>query len=123
MVFGVVLLKRGDITLQQWIAFFMFSSTLSTSFDNLINYWMNLKMIQGTLARTAHLLMAPEEEDTVKDTKKPESTDIVFENVSFAYGDKKALKNISFQVPAGSSSSVISQTGTPPNVTLPSLGS
>ena len=107
MVFGVVLLKRGDITLQQWIAFFMFSSTLSTSFDNLINYWMNLKMIQGTLARTAHLLMAPEEEDTVKDTKKPESTDIVFENVSFAYGDKKALKNISFQVPAGSSAAHI----------------
>lgn len=111
MVFGVVLLKRGDITLQQWIAFFMFSSTLSTSFDNLINYWMNLKMIQGTLARTAHLLMAPEEEDTVKDTKKPESTDIVFENVSFAYGDKKALKNISFQVPTGSSTAIIGLCG------------
>ena len=111
MVFGVVLLKRGDITLQQWIAFFMFSSTLSTSFDNLINYWMNLKMIQGTLARTDHLLMAPEEEDTVKDTKKPESTDIVFENVSFAYGDKKALKNISFQVPAGSSTAIIGLCG------------
>lgn len=111
MVFGVVLLKRGDITLQQWIAFFMFSSTLSTSFDNLINYWMNLKMIQGTLARTAHLLMAPEEENTVKDTKKPESTDIVFENVSFAYGDKKALKNISFQVPAGSSTAIIGLCG------------
>ncbi len=111
MVFGVVLLKRGDITLQQWIAFFMFSSTLSTSFDNLINYWMNLKMIRGTLARTAHLLMAPEEEDTVKDTKKPESTDIVFENVSFAYGDKKALKNISFQVPAGSSTAIIGLCG------------
>ena len=111
MVFGVVLLKRGAITLQQWIAFFMFSSTLSTSFDNLINYWMNLKMIQGTLARTAHLLMAPEEEDTVKDTKKPESTDIVFENVSFAYGDKKALKNISFQVPAGSSTAIIGLCG------------
>lgn len=111
MVFGVVLLKRGDITLQQWIAFFMFSSTLSTSFDNLINYWMNLKMIQGTLARTAHLLMAPEEEDTVKDTKKPKGMDIVFENVSFAYGDKKALKNISFQVPEGSSTAIIGLCG------------
>ncbi|MGF0034547.1 ABC transporter ATP-binding protein [Bariatricus sp. SGI.154] len=111
MVFGVILLKLGDITLQQWIAFFMFSSTLSTSFDNLINYWMNLKMIQGTLARTSHLLMAPEEEDTVKDTKKPEGTDIVFENVSFAYGDKKALKNISFQVPAGSSTAIIGLCG------------
>lgn len=111
MVFGVVLLKRGDITLQQWIAFFMFSSTLSTSFDNLINYWMNLKMIQGTLARTSHLLMAPEEEDTVKDTKKPKGMDIVFENVSFAYGDKKALKNISFQVPEGSSTAIIGLCG------------
>ena len=58
MVFGVLLLKRGDIDIQQWVAFYMFSGTLSTSFSNLIDYWMKLKSVQGAMARTAELLAA-----------------------------------------------------------------
>ena len=111
MVFGVVLLKRGDIDIQQWVAFYMFSGTLSTAFSNLLDYWANLKMIQGTTARTARLLTAPEEEETVKDTKEPESAEVTFSHVSFSYGDKKALEDISFHVPAGSSTAVIGLCG------------
>lgn len=111
MVFGVVLLKRGDIDIQQWVAFYMFSGTLSTAFSNLLDYWANLKMIQGTTARTARLLTAPEEEETVKDTKEPESAEVTFSHVSFSYGDKKALEDISFHVPAGSSTAIIGLCG------------
>ncbi len=111
MVFGVVLLKRGDIDIQQWVAFYMFSGTLSTAFSNLLEYWANLKMIQGTTARTARLLTAPEEEETVKDTKEPESAEVTFSHVSFSYGDKKALEDISFHVPAGSSTAIIGLCG------------
>lgn len=111
IVFGVVLLKRGDIDIQQWVAFYMFSGTLSTAFSNLLDYWANLKMIQGTTARTARLLTAPEEEETVKDTKEPESAEVTFSHVSFSYGDKKALEDISFHVPAGSSTAVIGLCG------------
>lgn len=111
MVFGVILLKRGDIDIKQWVAFYMFSGTVSTAFSNLIDYWMNLKIIQGTMARTAHLLAAPEEEETVKDTKKPENAEVTFEHISFSYGDKKALQDISFHVPSGSSTAIIGLCG------------
>lgn len=111
MVFGVVLLKRGAITIQQWVAFYMFSGTISTSFDNLISYWMNLKTIQGTLARTAKLLKAPLEQDHAEGEKKPENMDVTFHNVAFSYGDKKALKDISFTVPAKSSTAIIGLCG------------
>lgn len=111
MVFGVILLKRGDITLQQWIAFFMFSTTLFTSFDTLINDWMNIKMIQGALARTSKLLLASEEKLTEKETKKPANKDIAFDNVSFSYGDKQALRHVSFYVPEGNSVAVIGLCG------------
>ncbi|MEZ3435623.1 MAG: ABC transporter ATP-binding protein/permease [Lachnospiraceae bacterium] len=111
MVFGVILLKRGEIDISQWVAFYMFSGTISTAFSNLIEYWNNLKMIQGTMARTAKLLLAPEEEETVKDTKKPENAEVTFENVSFSYGDKRAIENISFHVPAGSSTAIIGLCG------------
>lgn len=111
MVFGVILLKRGDIDIGQWVAFYMFSGTLSTAFSNLIDYWTNLKMIQGTMARTAKLLLAPEEEETVTDTKMPEHAEVTFDNVTFSYGDKKAIQNISFHVPAGSSTAIIGLCG------------
>lgn len=111
MVFGVLLLKRGDIDIKQWVAFYMFSGTVSNAFSNLIEYWTNLKMIQGTMARTAKLLLAPEEEETVKDMKKPKNAEVTFENVSFSYGEKKAIQNISFHVPTGSSTAIIGLCG------------
>lgn len=111
MVFGVVLLKRGDITIQQWVAFYMFSGTISNSFSNLIEYWTNLKMIQGTLARTSRLLSAPEEDTLVEGKRNPDGMDVVFDKVSFSYGDKSALKNVSFMVPAGTSTAIIGLCG------------
>lgn len=50
MVFGVLLLNQGMITMQEWVAFFMYSATISNNFDTLISYWTDLKTIQGTLA-------------------------------------------------------------------------
>lgn len=111
MVFGVILLKRGDIDISQWVAFYMFSGTLSNSFSNLIDYWTNLKMIQGTMARTAKLLLAPEEEETVTDTRRPENAEVTFEKVSFSYGDKKAIQDITFHIPSGSAAAVIGLCG------------
>lgn len=92
MVFGVVLLQKGAITLPQWVAFFMFSGTISNTFDTIISYWTDLKTIQGSLARASHLMNVPvETEDGT--AQLPDAADITFENVSFAYGDKQALEN------------------------------
>ena len=118
MVFGVVLLKRGDITIQQWVAFYMFSGTIGTSFDNLINSWTELKTIQGTLARTSRLLMAPAEDEGAKGEQEPENKDIVFKNVTFSYGEKEALHDISFTVPEGSSTAIIGLCGSGKTTTI-----
>ncbi len=111
MVFGVVLLKRGDITIQQWVAFYMFSGTISNTFTQLIDYWTNLKMIQGTLARTSRLLAAPQETDLVGEKREPGSREIVFDKVSFSYGEKQALREVSFTIPEGTSAAIIGLCG------------
>lgn len=112
MVFGVLLLKRGDIDIQQWVAFYMFSGTLSTSFSNLIDYWMKLKSVQGAMARTAELLRAPEEEEKEGQGEgKSAGTEVRFDHVSFSYGDKEALRDVSFTIPEGSSAAVIGLCG------------
>ena len=110
MVFGVVLLQKGEITLPQWVAFFMFSGTISNTFDTIISYWTDLKTIQGSLARASHLMNVPvETEDGT--TKLPDAVDITFENVSFAYGDKQALEDVSFTIPAGTTTAVVGLCG------------
>ncbi len=129
MVFGIVMLKKGAITIQQWVAFYMFSGTLSNSFSTLIGYWTDLKTIQGTLARTSELVMAPVEDETKGrakaekqvtvseedapevQTKAPQRGDIVFDHVSFSYGAKQALKDVSFTVPAGTSTAIVGLCG------------
>ncbi len=110
MVFGVVMLKRGAITIQQWVAFYMFSGTVSNTFSTLIGYWTDLKTIQGTLARTADLLLAPVESEEGKEGM-PERGDLIFDRVSFSYGEKQALHEISFTIPEGKSTAVIGLCG------------
>lgn len=110
MVFGVILLKNGSITLQQWVAFFMYSGTVSGTFDTIISYWTDLKTIQGSLARASHLMTAPvENEDGTKEL--PENADIAFEKICFSYGDKQALQDVSFTVPAGTTTAVVGLCG------------
>lgn len=110
MVFGVLLLNQGMITMQEWVAFFMYSATISNNFDTLISYWTDLKTIQGTLARAAHLNVAPVEEEG-ESKALPQGKDIVFDHVSFSYGDKKALDDVSFTIPAGSATAIVGLCG------------
>ena len=110
MVFGVVLLQKGEITLPQWVAFFMFSGTISNTFDTIISYWTDLKTIQGSLARASHLMNVPVETEG-STTQLPDAVDITFENVSFAYGDKQALEDVSFTIPAGTTTAVVGLCG------------
>lgn len=110
MVFGVVLLQKGEITLPQWVAFFMFSGTISNTFDTIISYWTDLKTIQGSLARASHLMNVPVETEGGT-TQLPDTMDITFENVSFAYGDKQALEDVSFTIPAGTTTAVVGLCG------------
>ena len=110
MVFGVVLLQKGEITLPQWVAFFMFSGTISNTFDTIISYWTDLKTIQGSLARASHLMNVPVETEGGT-TQLTDAVDITFENVSFAYGDKQALEDVSFTIPAGTTTAVVGLCG------------
>lgn len=119
VVFGVICLQRGIIDIKQWIAFFMFSGTLSGKFTLLINDWIGFKVIQGGLARTGKLMNAPlESSETVDHSDMPETKEFVFENVSFAYGDKEALKDISFTVKEKTLTAIVGLCGSGKTTTL-----
>lgn len=118
VLFGVILLRQGRITISQWIAFFMFAANISSRFITLVQNWQSLKSIQGQVSRVVEVMEAPKEQ-TEKEIQKADersaaespTSDICFENVSFAYGEKQALRNISFTVPDGTSTAIVGLCG------------
>lgn len=112
---GVILLQRGRIDMTQWVAFFLFSSQILAKFSTFIQDWQDLKSVQGMLARVVEVTTAPKEqtekEIRVAAPRPAASGDIVFDGVSFAYGDKPALRNVSFRVPAGTSTAIVGLCG------------
>ncbi|MBR1815039.1 MAG: ABC transporter ATP-binding protein [Lachnospiraceae bacterium] len=112
VLFGVLLLQKGRINLQQWVAFFLFSSTISSRFITVVQNWQSLKSIQGQVARVVDIVDAPKEEAGACSTaSQPLSPDIRFENISFAYGEKKALRQVSFTIPSGTSAAIVGPCG------------
>ena len=118
IIFGAILLQRGRITAADWVAFFLFSSTINARFGDLISTWQKIKTIQGQAARVVDIVEAPKEqtEAEASETANVVSTSgaapaISFRNVSFSYGEKQALKNVSFTVPAGSAVAIVGLTG------------
>ena len=118
IIFGAILLQQGRITAADWVAFFLFSSTINARFGDLISTWQKIKTIQGQAARVVDIVEAPKEqtEAEASETANVVSTSgaapaISFRNVSFSYGEKQALKNVSFTVPAGSAVAIVGLTG------------
>ncbi len=126
LLVGVLLLQKKEITITQWVAFFIFFQNITMVFDNLTGYWMMVKNIQGAVARTAELFNAPEEvigetialpaapEEAVGENDTPPdepARDIEFDHVSFSYGDKQALSEVSFTVPQGSMTAIVGLCG------------
>ncbi|MBQ0000788.1 MAG: ABC transporter ATP-binding protein [Clostridiales bacterium] len=113
MVLAVILLQKGRIDIAQWIAFFLFSNNLSSKFDSLIEDWMSVKEISGSLDRTARLYKAPTEDmrEDGKTLPAEQSYAVAFDDVSFSYDNKKALNHVSFTVPEGTKVAIVGKSG------------
>lgn len=118
IVFGVILLQKGRITIEQWIAFFLFASQINSRFSELIGYWQTLKSAQGMAARVVEIMEAPKEQSeqqaraaATEDIPSQGAEGVEFHNVSFSYGEKEALKKVSFTVPAGKATAIVGLCG------------
>lgn len=113
LITAVILLQKGRITMTQWVAFFLFSENIIMTVDTLVSDWSFIKTTQGAIARTADILSA--EDENTDETENPDTSesagDIEFDHVSFAYGEKQALNDVSFVVPKGSMTAIVGLCG------------
>jgi ATP-binding cassette subfamily B protein len=114
MWLGAIEVLSADATLTsgQLAQFFMYAIFVSTSVGSLSEVWGDLMRASGALQRIIGLMAESEQIDEGRE--KSTGTHIVFNDVSFAYPKRlhlKTLQSVSFEIPTGSTTALVGQSG------------
>ena len=110
-IVGGIQYANGDISLGEVIGFYTVSSMASIRINALITAYGDLVSANGTFDKISHVLKAEEEKADGIPLELPDD-DIHFENVDFAYGDKKIFDDLSCVIPAHRVTAIIGPNGT-----------
>ncbi len=112
VVYGAVLLARREIDLEAWLAFYMILPTFIGSVSMMASFWTSIKYLQGALIRCGTVLDAPSDMKKASAAKKDiPAGDLEFKHVSFAYGEKEVLHDISLTIPKGKVTAIVGMSG------------
>ncbi len=108
---GAVFAVNGDITLGEYLVFVTYNANLVWPIRTLGRILSEMSKAGVSIGRIQEILDAPIEKAEPGALKPDMHCDIHFENVSFAYGDTKVLKNLNFTIPKGTTLGVLGATG------------
>lgn len=108
---GTVLAVRGEITLGQFLAFVSYNSTLAWPVRSLGRVLSEMSKAGVSMERVGYILKVPREADAPDARILEEPGDIVFDHVSFGYGETPVLNDVSFTIPRGSTFAILGGTG------------
>lgn len=112
VVWGALLLRAGSIKLEAWLAFFMIVPMVNGQMRTLVQNWVLLKSVHGSIVRLSHIIDAPKEPLFEGDTPLTFCNgDISLKGVSFGYGDSLLLSDVNFTIPKGKSTAIIGLNG------------
>ena len=111
IVSGIYLVSRNIITIDIWIAYFLYVDMLYGVLNTFVYMYLDVKRSQGATSRISELLDGKEEEYSGESGLEEISKDLIFENVSFGYSEKQILSNINFKVPYGKTTAIVGESG------------
>ena len=110
MLTGAFLLTRGELEPFYYLAFLILTLTIYEPVLTLFTFIADFSRTRRSGERIQALFQErPLPEPEVSQT--PQGTDITFEHVSFAYGEKEVLHDISLQFPARSVTALVGPSG------------
>lgn len=113
LAFGSYMTASGKLTVGDLVTYFLFISqgSFTNPAQNLLLYYQNMKVGLGVCSKVMELMdEEPELVTREKSFTVPEA-DIHFENVSFGYGDKQVLENVTFTIPSKKTTAIIGTNG------------
>lgn len=114
--YGAVIVIHGDMTLGQLIAFRIIAGYVTTPLMRLAQSWQNFQEVALSVERLGDVIDSPPEQKTDEANNIPMpaiSGKVEFDSVTFAYipGQQPQLRNVSFEIPAGSFVGVVGKSG------------
>lgn len=111
IAYGGYLVKTEVISLQEWVSFFLYIGMLWGLLTSYLILYVEVKKSQGATDRIA-ILMEGELEQYEKNLSiERMDHDIVFKNVSFAYGEKDVFTDLNFTIPKGTQTAIVGPSG------------
>jgi len=111
VIFGTYLTVTGSLTLGALIAFISYSQILTWPVRALGRTLSEMSQASVAATRLLDILDAKEEEDSPDAACPDMHGDIIFDHVSFSYGDTKVLDNLNFTIPKGTVFGILGGTG------------
>ncbi len=112
MVVGVFFVENGSITEGEFLAFTAYNSMLAWPVAQLGRVLSELSKTSISATRLFDILDAQEEQDCPAPQTPPLDGDLVFDHVSFSYGEGSGvLEDVSFTIKAGSTFGILGSTG------------
>ena len=114
ILYGGYLIQQGELDIGIWLAFYSYSSGIYAMLTVICNLWPMLKSAQGSVQRIADVLDVPAEawaEEREPAGFQSGKADLALENITYGYGEKPVLHDLSVTFPAGSTTYLVGPSG------------
>lgn len=109
-VVGSIYVSKGQLSLGEVIGFYSVSSLASIRISALVTVYGDLSAANGVFDKVSRVLKAEEEPSGGLPMDLPDAS-IEIEEVSFSYGDRQVLKELSCHIPQGKVTALIGENG------------
>ncbi|MGI6315786.1 MAG: ABC transporter ATP-binding protein [Christensenellales bacterium] len=108
---GIYLAAKGSLTLGEYVVFLSYMGMMMWPIRRLGRILGNMSRTLIAMGRITDILHQ-KEENSGEDPQKPDLRgEIVFDRVSFSYGDKQVLRDMSFTIHPGETIAILGATG------------
>lgn len=109
-VIGSYGVHQGDLTLPTLLLFLLLAPQINSSFKPMLTLSLFINQSQASALRICQMLAEPTL-PLPSQPQKPKDASLQLEQVSFAYGDRPALEQISLDCPPGSVTALVGPSG------------
>lgn len=111
VILGSVFCVKGELTAGEFLAFISYTSMLLHPVRSMGRLISEMGKAGVSIDRLCYIMNSPIEKDKEDAITPSMREDIVFDHVSFGYGDELILKDVSFTIPKGTTFGILGSTG------------